>query len=154
MLERPILLFNATDFKLEDLRLKLKNYQNTLLKPVVFIDETHRLNKTQQEFLLPIMEKNHALILGASTQDPNYSLSHAIRSRSFTFELTPLNKSDLDKLCDKALALLKKQIEPDAKTYLLNNSTGDARALLNLLDLSAKIEDPITLKTLQSLQYP
>ncbi|MGL2705947.1 AAA family ATPase, partial [Helicobacter pylori] len=45
-LERPILSFNATDFKLEDLRLKLKNYQNTLLKPVVFIDETHRLNKT------------------------------------------------------------------------------------------------------------
>ncbi|GAA7071162.1 replication-associated recombination protein A [Helicobacter pylori] len=151
-LERPILSFNATDFKLEDLRLKLKNYQNTLLKPVVFIDETHRLNKTQQEFLLPIMEKNHALILGASTQDPNYSLSHAIRSRSFIFELTPLNKSDLDKLCAKALALLKKQIEPDAKTYLLNNSAGDARALLNLLDLSAKIEDPITLKTLQSLR--
>ncbi|GAA7097318.1 replication-associated recombination protein A [Helicobacter pylori] len=152
MLERPILSFNATDFKLEDLRLKLKNYQNTLLKPVVFIDETHRLNKTQQEFLLPIMEKDHALILGASTQDPNYSLSHAIRSRSFTFELTPLNKNDLDKLCAKALTLLKKQIEPSAKTYLLNNSAGDARALLNLLDLSAKIENPITLETLQSLR--
>ncbi|PUD22694.1 recombinase RarA, partial [Helicobacter pylori] len=52
----------------------------------------------------------------------------------------------------KALTLLKKQIEPDAKTYLLNNSAGDARALLNLLDLSAKIEDPITLKTLKSLR--
>ncbi|WP_104748061.1 replication-associated recombination protein A [Helicobacter cetorum] len=151
-LERPILSFNATDFKLDDLRLKLKNYQNTLLRPIVFIDETHRLNKTQQEFLLPIMEKDHALVLGASTQDPRYSLTHAIRSRSFIFELTPLKNSELEKLCSKALKLLDKQIEPSAKAYLLNNSAGDARALLNLLDLSAKIENPITLETLKSLR--
>ncbi|AFI04007.1 replication-associated recombination protein A [Helicobacter cetorum] len=151
-LERPLLFFNATDFKLDDLRLKLKNYQNTLLKPTIFIDETHRLNKTQQEFLLPIMEKEQALVLGASTQDPRYTLTHAIRSRSFVFELFPLNSIELEELCSKALLLLKVSIEPSAKNYLLNNSAGDARALLNLLDLSAKIENPITLETLKSLR--
>lgn len=98
--------FNATDFKLDALRQNLKAYKDSLIAPVVFIDEVHRLTKPQQEALLPVMEERQALILGASTQNPFYSLTNAIRSRSLLFELKVLSPKDMRALLDRALKLL------------------------------------------------
>ncbi len=95
-IDSPFYSLNATSFKSEELRAILKNYQNTLQKPLIFIDEVHRLNKTQQEMLLPIMENYQALILGASTENPYSALTQAIRSRSMVFEFYPLEKKDLN----------------------------------------------------------
>ena len=66
--------FNATKFKLESLHSALKPYQQSLITPLVFIDEVHRLTKPQQEALLPIMEDRVAIVLGASTENPFYTL--------------------------------------------------------------------------------
>ena len=66
-LDRPFYEFNATTLKVEDLRKIFKEYTNALQKPLIFIDEVHRLSKNQQEVLLPFMENNAALIIGAST---------------------------------------------------------------------------------------
>ncbi|WP_305862280.1 replication-associated recombination protein A [Helicobacter cholecystus] len=141
--------FNATHFKLEDLRKIIA--PNSLLKPAIFIDEVHRLSKTQQEALLPIMEENQAYIFASSTLNPIFSLTNAIRSRSFIFEFLPLRKEEMQKLIDKALELLKIDITHEAREYLISSSGGDARAMLNLLDL-ASLSAPITLKTLKSLR--
>ncbi len=103
-IDSPFYSLNATSFKSEELRAILKNYQNTLQKPLIFIDEVHRLNKTQQEMLLPIMENYQALILGASTENPYSALTQAIRSRSMVFEFYPLEKGfrrDFKTLCTK-----------------------------------------------------
>lgn len=140
---------NATHFKLEDLRKIIT--PNSLLKPAIFIDEVHRLSKTQQEALLPIMEENQAHILASSTLNPTFSLTNAIRSRSFIFEFTALRKEEMQKLIDKALEILKVAINPEAREYLVSSSSGDARAMLNLLDL-ASFAPPITLDSLQSLR--
>lgn len=140
---------NATHFKLEDLRKIIS--PNSLLKPVIFIDEVHRLSKTQQEALLPIMEENQAYILASSTLNPTFSLTNAIRSRSFIFEFTPLSKEEMKSLLDRALEMIKVEIESEAKEYLISSSNGDARAMLNLLDLSS-LTSPITLATLKSLR--
>lgn len=144
--------FNATHFKLEDLRKVIT--PNSLLKPVIFIDEVHRLSKPQQEALLPIMEDNLAYILASSTLNPIFSLTNAIRSRSFIFEFSPLSKEEMQKLLDRALGVLKIELEEKAREYLISSSSGDARAMLNLLDLAC-INSPITLKILKSLRpYP
>lgn len=140
---------NATHFKLEDLRKIIT--PNTLLKPAIFIDEVHRLSKTQQEALLPIMEENQAHILASSTLNPTFSLTNAIRSRSFVFEFYPLSKEDMEKLIDRALKNLDTQISQEAREYLIFSSSGDARAMLNLLDL-ASLTAPITLSTLKGLR--
>lgn len=141
--------FNATHFKLDELRKCFRT--QSLLKPTIFIDEIHRLNRTQQESLLPIMEENLACIIGSSTLNPFYSLTDAIRSRVFLFEFLPLNQSQLETLLQKALHHLNITLNQEEKDYLLQSSGGDGRAMLNLLEL-ASVSKPITLKSLQSLR--
>lgn len=148
-LERPFLNLNATNFKLEELKSYLKDYKNSLFQPIVFIDEVHRLNKAQQEFLLPIMENSQALIIGASTENPYYSLTGAIRSRAFLFEFFPLKKTHLEKILDNVLKTYPIKLNENAREYLLDSSGGDARAMLNLLDMVIDESDTITLDMLK-----
>jgi putative ATPase len=72
VLKAPFYELNATILKVEDLRKIFKTYTNALEKPLIFIDEVHRLSKNQQEVLLPFMENHSALIIGASTEIPYY----------------------------------------------------------------------------------
>lgn len=142
----PFYSLNATNFKSEDLKSILKNHQNTLQKPLIFIDEVHRLNKAQQELLLPIMENHQALIMGASTENPFFALTQAIRSRSLVFEFYPLKKEELEEL------LKDYELSNEAKDYLIGSSGGDARAMLNLLDCVLATKQPITLEFLKSFR--
>jgi len=123
------------------------------LKPLIFIDEVHRLSKTQQEVLLPIMEEYSAIIIGASTENPFYTLTAGIRSRSFVYEFMTHTIDDLEAVLKKASNHLENlQIDNDAKDYLITTSSGDARALLNLLDFAYKVDSTITLENLKSLR--
>lgn len=144
--------FNATTIKVEDLRTVFKRYNNSLIKPLVFIDEVHRLSKNQQEVLLPIMENYEAIIIGASTENPFFTLTNAIRSRSFTYEFKALTTDELSKVLEQALAIIEVNVSSEAKEYLLNSSSGDARALLNLLDFASKVSQEITLEILLELR--
>ena len=151
MLEYEIGYFNATAFKLENLKAFVLQYQNSLYKCAVFIDEIHRLNKAQQEFLLPIMEEGQVLVLGASTTNPFYTLTNAIRSRCFLFEFMPLSRLDLKKLLDRALSLYPCALDSQSYEYLIESSGGDGRAMLNLLDAVLDVK-PITIDTLKAMR--
>jgi putative ATPase len=140
--------FNATSFKVDDLRKVLDRYKSSLLKAIVFIDEIHRLSKTQQEVLLPHMESSSVIIIGASTENPYFSLTDAIRSRGFIYEFKPLEDKDLEKLLDRTNIALSKE----SREYLITSSSGDARSLLNLLNYAHKIDKDVTIETLRSLK--
>ncbi|MDD2640005.1 MAG: replication-associated recombination protein A, partial [Arcobacteraceae bacterium] len=144
--------FNATTIKVEELRTVFKRYANSLIKPLIFIDEVHRLSKNQQEVLLPIMENYEAIIIGASTENPFFTLTNAIRSRSFTYEFKALTHEELSEVLAQALKMISVKISSEAKEYLLNSSSGDARALLNLLDFASKVSNDITLDILLELR--
>jgi putative ATPase len=144
--------FNATSLKIEQLRDVFKRYTNSLIKPLIFIDEVHRLSKNQQEVLLPIMENYEAIIIGASTENPFFSLTNGIRSRGFLYEFKTLSFNELDRLANKALKYLNATIKNDAKEYLIVSSSGDGRALLNLLDYATKVNKDIDLKLLKELR--
>jgi putative ATPase len=139
---------NATSIKVQELREIFDTHKNSLRKPLIFIDEVHRLSKNQQEVLLPIMENYEAIIVGASTENPFYTLTSAIRSRSMVFEFKKLKESHLSQIID----LLDLDIEEKAKEYAISSSGGDARAMLNLLDFGSKVSSPIDLETLKSLR--
>ncbi len=143
---------NATSLKIEQLREIFKRYDGALIKPLIFIDEVHRLTKTQQEVLLPIMENYEAIIIGASTENPFFSLTNGIRSRSFIYEFQTLTSLELEILLNKAMKILDITIDKEAIDYLIVSSSGDGRALLNLLDFSSKIEKHITLHILKELR--
>ena len=144
--------FNATSLKIEELRSVFKRYDGALLKPLIFIDEVHRLTKTQQEVLLPIMENYDAIIIGASTENPYFSLTAGIRSRSFVYEFKSLTSKELEVLSSKAINYLDIKIDKEALDYAIMSSGGDGRALLNLLDFASKVDNKINKSLLKELR--
>ena len=152
-MDMPFYEFNATSLKIEQLRKIFEQYKNALQKPLIFIDEVHRLAKNQQEVLLPVMENNSVLIIGASTENPFYSLTSAIRSRSMLFELFSINNEALQKILTNTLALhVDATCSQNAKEYLIASSGGDARAMLNLLNSALHVDKEINLELLKSLR--
>ncbi|MFT5659831.1 MAG: putative ATPase [Sulfurimonas sp.] len=151
-MDLPFYEFNATSLKIEQLRKIFEQYKNALEKPLIFIDEVHRLAKNQQEVLLPVMENNAVLIIGASTENPFFSLTSAIRSRSMLFELKNINNEALDRLVDLAKDKSEITLEEDAREYLVRSSSGDARAMLKLLEFCSNIDTHITVDLLKSLR--
>lgn len=144
--------FNATSIKVEDLRKVFDKYKGALIKPLIFIDEVHRLSKNQQEVLLPIMESYDAIIIGASTENPFFTLTNAIRSRSFLYEFKPFTKDEMNKILYIALKDIDINISDEAKEYLIISSSGDARAMLTLLNFSYKVSKDINIDLLKELR--
>lgn len=144
----PFYEFNATSLKIDQLRKIFDQYENALTRPLIFIDEVHRLAKNQQEVLLPVMEKNTALVIGASTENPYFSLTAAMRSRSLLFELKEIGEEAL------AVLLVRTGVETDeeGREYLIRSSGGDARAMLKLLEVATALKKPITKELLTSLR--
>ncbi|RLA73163.1 MAG: recombinase RarA [Epsilonproteobacteria bacterium] len=152
VMDLPFYEFNATSLKVEQLRKIFDQYRNALQRPLIFIDEVHRLAKNQQEVLLSVMENNSVLVIGASTENPYFSLTAAMRSRSMLFELKAIADDALDILLQKALNNAGIQTTEKAKEYLIRSSGGDARGMLKLLEFAAVLNNNITLELLQSLR--
>lgn len=144
--------FNATSIKVEDLRKVFDKYKGTLMKPLIFIDEVHRLSKNQQEVLLPIMENYDAIIIGASTENPFFTLTNAIRSRSFLYEFLPFTYDELLNILNKVFKDIEINIDKDCIDYLIYSSSGDARAMLTLLNFAYKVDKDININTLKELR--
>ncbi|MEA1920444.1 MAG: replication-associated recombination protein A [Campylobacterota bacterium] len=152
VMDLPFYEFNATSLKIEQLRKIFDQYKNTLQRPLIFIDEVHRLAKNQQEVLLPVMENNAVLVIGASTENPYFSLTAAMRSRSLLFELNKISSQALAMLLVKACEHAGLHVESDAKEYLIQGSGGDARAMLKLLEFSSSISLHVSLEILKQLR--
>jgi putative ATPase len=152
VMDLPFYEFNATSLKIDQLRKVFEQYKNALQRPLLFIDEVHRLAKNQQEVLLPVMENNEVLVIGASTENPYFSLTAAMRSRSMLFELKPIGDEALNILLDRALQEGRLSIDDDARHYIVRSSGGDARAMLKLLEFASALDKHVTYDALVSLR--
>lgn len=109
---------------------------------VLLLDEIHRLNKTKQDFLLPLLENGNIIMIGATTENPFFSILPAIRSRVQIFELQPLQTSHIRQALELALTDSERgfdfpvTIEPEALDFLANATNGDLRAAYNSLELA------------------
>lgn len=116
-------------------------------KTILFIDEIHRFNKSQQDYLLPYVEDSTLILIGATTENPYFEVNKALISRMYVFELKSLSDRDLSRLIDLALSkdeILKTKdiiIEDEARATLIKYSNGDSRALLNALEIAIFSED-------------
>ncbi len=151
-MDLPFHEFNATSLKIDDLRKIFERYKGALQRPLIFIDEVHRLAKNQQEVLLPVMETNSVLVIGASTENPFFSLTAAMRSRSMLFELYAIKSDALEILLDRATKKAGLHVEDEAREYLVHGSGGDARAMLKLLEFASAISLHVTLEILKQLR--
>ncbi len=118
-------------------------------RTILFVDEIHRFNKAQQDYLLPFVEDGTVTLIGATTENPYFEVNRALVSRSRIFELKPLGKDDLKKVLTRAVADRERGLgnmdvvlEDDALEFLADMANGDARAALNALELGALTTSP------------
>ena len=137
---------NATSAGKKDMEAVVKEAQDRLgmygKKTILFIDEIHRFNKGQQDYLLPFVEDGTLILIGATTENPYFEVNSALLSRSIIFELKPLSKDNIRELilravnnCDKGMGNYRAVIETDALEFLSDMAGGDARNALNAVEL-------------------
>ncbi len=112
-------------------------------RTILFIDEIHRFNKSQQDYLLPFVEDGTVILIGATTENPYFEVNSALLSRSTVFELLPLTKEEIAGLIDRAMAdpvrglgSYGASITDEARDFLADVAGGDARAALNAIELA------------------
>ncbi len=137
---------NATVAGKKDMEEVVKAAKDTLgmygKRTILFIDEIHRFNKGQQDYLLPFVEDGTIILIGATTENPYFEVNSALISRSVIFELKPLSREDIKELLrravydtEKGMGAYDAVIEEDAMEFLADLSGGDARHALNAIEL-------------------
>lgn len=137
---------NATAAGKKDMEAVVKEAKDNLgiygKKTILFIDEIHRFNKSQQDYLLPFVEDGTLILIGATTENPYFEVNSALLSRSILFELHPLGKEEIKTLLQRAvedkergLGAYEAALEEDALEFLADMANGDARAALNAAEL-------------------
>ncbi len=115
-------------------------------RTVLFVDEVHRFNKAQQDAFLPHVEDGTLIFIGATTENPSFELNNALLSRARVYRLRSIERQDLARLLDRALDTESGRgigIDADARERLLDHADGDARRLLNLLDIGFDMADTV-----------
>jgi putative ATPase len=143
--DRPFISLSALNTGVKELREVIAE-SGDLLTPVVFIDEIHRFNKSQQDALLGAVEKGKITLIGATTENPSFEVNSALLSRCQVYSLNALSNEAIESLLNKALQqdrfLQDRQIYIDEFDALIQFAAGDARKALNLLDLIASTFEP------------
>ncbi len=144
---------NAVTAGVSDIRRIVDEARERLLlnrqRTTLFIDEIHRFNKAQQDALLPYVEDGTIILIGATTENPFFEVNPALLSRSRIFPLHPLTEEQLRQVLQRALTdqelglgELQVTIDPEAEEHLIRYADGDARRLLNALELAATTTPP------------
>ncbi|MEE0106313.1 MAG: replication-associated recombination protein A [Lachnospiraceae bacterium] len=144
---------NATAAGKKDMEQVVENAKNMRgmygKKTILFIDEIHRFNKGQQDYLLPFVEDGTIILVGATTENPYFEVNGALLSRSIIFELKPLSQDDIKKLLLRALQDQEKglgsygaTIDDDALDFLSDMANGDARSALTAIELGVLTTEP------------
>ena len=137
---------NATVAGKKDMEEIVKNAKDSIgmygQKTILFVDEIHRFNKSQQDYLLPFVEDGTITLIGATTENPYFEVNNALLSRSRIFELKPLEKQDIRELVmravydtEKGMGTYGADITDEAADFLADVANGDARAALNAVEL-------------------
>lgn len=112
---------------------------------VLFLDEIHRFNKAQQDFLLPYVESGELVLIGATTENPSFEVIPALLSRLRVFVLEELRDQDMSAIIDRTGF----ELDPEAKAWLIEMANGDARQAITMIENTSKLYDKITVETLK-----
>ena len=149
-LETPFFTLSAVSSGVKDVRDVIERAQKGRFfnapSPILFIDEIHRFSKSQQDSLLGAVEKGVVTLIGATTENPSFEVIRPLLSRCQLYVLKPWEKADLQTLLERALTtdvvLSKRRVKLEQTGALMRYSGGDARKLLNILELVVEASDP------------
>jgi putative ATPase len=151
--ESQFLTINAVLAGVADIRGAIKEaqtlWQQEQRRTILFVDEVHRFNKAQQDALLPHVENGTIILIGATTENPYFAVNRALTSRSRIFQLKSLGEADLRRIAEQALSDPERgygqypvAMHEDALSHLVNVANGDARGVLNALELAVETTPP------------
>ena len=129
----------------DDIR-QLVESPNLLSKPIlIFLDEIHRFNKAQQDFLLPYVESGKLTLIGATTENPSFEVIPALLSRCRVFTLSELSEKEMEKIITRT----GKKLDKKAREWLISMANGDARQAISMIENTAKLYDKVTIESLK-----
>lgn len=153
MLKKEFFEFSAVNTKVKEIEEKIRTPDTQNFRtPIIFLDEIHRFNKAQQDKLLPHVEKGNIILIGATTENPSFEVIAPLLSRCRVLILEQLGTKELKKIETRALKHLKIKINKEAEEFLVESSNGDARVLLNVLEIAASLNTKYKILNTKSIE--
>lgn len=121
-----------------------------LYRKILFLDEIHRFNKAQQDFLLPYVESGVLTLIGATTENPSFEIIAPLLSRCRVFVLNQLTDADMTQIISRAVKILKTRISPASRDWLINMANGDARQAITMIDNAYTLYNNLNLDSLKN----
>lgn len=134
----------------DDIRSIIKDTEKNTKPVVLFLDEIHRFNKAQQDFLLPYVEKGIISLIGATTENPSFEVISPLLSRCRVFVLKELSPEEIDKIITKAAKVLKLKLDKESKEWLSTFANGDARQAIGLIESTATLYGELTVENFKT----
>lgn len=141
---------SAVSASKDDIKKIIGDNKPTLIKKILFLDEIHRFNKAQQDFLLPYVESGILTLIGATTENPSFEVISPLLSRCRVFTLQELSADDIDQIIIQATKKLGATIKKDAKDWLIQMANGDARQAITMIDNAFTLYNKLTKETLKT----
>ena len=141
---------SAVSANKEDIRKIVGENQNGLIKKILFLDEIHRFNKAQQDFLLPYVESGVLTLIGATTENPSFEVIAPLLSRCRVFVFKELSNEEIGQVINRAASILETKIQAKARDWLISMANGDARQAITMIDNAHTLYDKLTIDNLKS----
>jgi len=142
---------SAVSASKDDIKKILNTGNNlTINKKILFLDEIHRFNKAQQDFLLPYVESGQLTLIGATTENPSFEVISPLLSRCRVFVLKDLSEEEIGEIIKRACKILKTKIDKKAKDWLIQMANGDARQAITMIDNAFTLYEKLTTETLKA----
>jgi len=142
---------SAVSASKEDIRKIVGAGKNlNLIKKILFLDEIHRFNKAQQDFLLPFVESGQLILIGATTENPSFEVISPLLSRTRVFVLNELTEKEIGEIIDRCLKAVKAKMDKKTKEWLTNMANGDARAAITMIDNANTLYGNLKIESLKN----
>ncbi|HEX8923920.1 MAG TPA: replication-associated recombination protein A [Patescibacteria group bacterium] len=148
--EAEIYELSAVSAGKDDIRKIVSDTRPGLIKKVLFLDEIHRFNKAQQDYLLPFVESGALILIGATTENPSFEVISPLLSRCRVFILKELSSEEMLSIINRSLKLLETKMDKKSKDWLVLMANGDARQAITMMDNAYTLYNKLTIDTLKS----
>ena len=134
----------------DDIRKIINSPNPGLIKKILFLDEIHRFNKAQQDYLLPFVVSGALTLIGATTENPSFEVIAPLLSRCRVFVLNELSDEEMGEIINRAVKVLKIKIDKKAKDWLINMANGDARQAITMIDNAVTLYGDLKIESLKN----
>jgi putative ATPase len=141
---------SAVSASKDDIRKIISSTSPRLIKKILFLDEIHRFNKAQQDFLLPYVETGALTLIGATTENPSFEVISPLLSRCRVFVLKELGEEEMGEIINRCLKIIKIKMTKGAKEWLVNMANGDARQAITMIDNASTLYGDLKIESLKN----